>query len=333
MLENISASTLLSKLIKWRKQLIIYTLAAAILSGLVSFLVPKQYKSTVVVFPARHFSTSKLLLEQNTGNQEDYMQLGDEDDAEKLIQVLNSDALKLKVAKVFDLYTRWKIKDTSFSYHYLKLKWEDMVAIKRTEFNSIKIEVHDYTANNSAQLANGISDYCDTVRNEMTRGVSKQALRIVKEALDNTLKMMGQLEDSLQTLRQLGVLDYKSDAEAYTKSYAKAIEKGNKTAVIELEKKLDILKKYGGAYLYVNENLKKYRFKYPVLKAKYDDELMNYKENLPFKFVVEKAKPNEYKAKPKRLLIVGLSSISAFLLTFLMLLFKENLPKLNLKTK
>ena len=333
MLENISASTLLSKLIKWRKQLIIYTLAAAILSGLVSFLVPKQYKSTVVVFPARHFSTSKLLLEQNTGNQEDYMQLGDEDDAEKLIQVLNSDALKLKVAKVFDLYTRWKIKDTSFSYHYLKLKWEDMVAIKRTEFNSIKIEVHDYTANNSAQLANGISDYCDTVRNEMTRGVSKQALRIVKEALDNTLKMMGQLEDSLQTLRQLGVLDYKSDVEAYTKSYAKAIEKGNKTAVIELEKKLDILKKYGGAYLYVNENLKKYRFKYPVLKAKYDDELMNYKENLPFKFVVEKAKPNEYKAKPKRLLIVGLSSISAFLLTFLMLLFKENLPKLNLKTK
>jgi tyrosine-protein kinase Etk/Wzc len=333
MVENISATTLLSKLIKWRKQLLIYTIVAAILSGLVSFLMPKQYKSTVVVFPARHFSTSKLLLEQNTGNQEDYMQLGDEDDAEKLIQVLNSDALKLKVAKVFDLYKRWKIKDTTFAYHYLKLKWEEMVSIKRTEFNSIKIEVYDYTANNSAQLANGISDYSDTVRNEMTRSVSGQALKIVKEAYDNTLTMMRQLEDSLQTLRQLGVLDYKSDVEAYTKSYAKAIEKGNKTAILELEKKLDILKKYGGAYLYINENLKKYRFKYPVLKAKYDDELMNYKENLPFKFVVEKARPNEYKAKPKRLVIIGLSSISAFILTFLILLFKENLPNLNLKTK
>ena len=257
MVENISATTLLSKLIKWRKQLLIYTIVAAILSGLVSFLMPKQYKSTVVVFPARHFSTSKLLLEQNTGNQEDYMQLGDEDDAEKLIQVLNSDALKLKVAKVFDLYKRWKIKDTTFAYHYLKLKWEEMVSIKRTEFNSIKIEVYDYTANNSAQLANGISDYSDTVRNEMTRRVSGQALKIVKEAYDNTLTMMRQLEDSLQTLRQLGVLDYKSDVEAYTKSYAKAIEKGNKTAILELEKKLDILKKYGGAYLYINENLKK----------------------------------------------------------------------------
>jgi hypothetical protein len=331
MIENISAQALIGKIIKWRKQLFIYTLLAAILSVAVSFLIPKQYKSTVIVFSARHFSTSKLLLEQNTGNQEDYMQLGDEDDLEKLIQVLNSDALKLKVAKVFDLYKRWEIKDPAFSYHYLKIKWDEMVTIKRTEFNSIKIEVYDYTANNAAQLANGISDYCDTVRNEMTRRVTGQALKIVKEAFDNTLFMMRQLEDSLQSLRQLGVLDYKSDVEAYTKSYAKAIEKGNKTAVLELENKLDVLKKYGGAYLYVNENLKKYRFKYPVLKAKYDDELMNYKESLPFKFVVEKAIPNEYKAKPKRLIILALSSISAFLITFLVLLFKENFSKLDLK--
>ncbi len=333
MTENISAKTLIVKLIEWRKQLVLYTLIAVVIAVIVALLLPKQYKSTAVVFPARHFSTSKLLLEQNTGNQEDYMQLGDEDDAEKLIQVLNSDALKLKVAKSFDLYKRWKIKDTTFAYHYLKLKWEEMVTIRRTEFNSIKIEVYDYTANNSAQLANGISDYCDTVRNEMTKGVSKQALRIVKEALDNTMFMMAELEDSLQALRQIGILDYKTDVEAYTKSYAKAIEKGNKTAVIELEKKLDVLKKYGGSYLSINENLKKYRFKYPVLKAKYDDELMNYKENLPFKFVVEKAKPNEYKAKPKRMTLVFIASLSSFVLIFISLLFIENFKKINFKNK
>lgn len=331
MVENISAVNLITKIYKWRKPLALATLGAALISLLGSFLIAKQYKSTVIVFPARHFSTSKLLLEQNTGNQEDYMQLGDEDDAEKLIQVLNSDALKLRVAKDFDLYKRWKIKDTTFAYHYLKQKWDEMITIKRTQFNSIKIEVYDYTANNAAHLANGISDYSDTIRNEMTRKVSGQALKIVKEAYDNTLRMMHELEDSLQTLRRLGVLDYKEDVEAYTKSYAKAIEKGNKAAAAELEKKLEVLKNYGGAYLYVNENLKKYRFKYPVLKAKYDDELMNYNENLPFKFVVQKAVPNEFKAKPKRLIIMALSSFSAFLLTFLVLLFKENISKINFK--
>jgi hypothetical protein len=328
MTENISSEKLILKIVKWRKVFIIVSIITFIVTGTIVFLLPKQYKSTAIVFPMRQFSVSKLLTEQNFGNQEDYMQIGDADDAEKLIQVLTSDILKIKVANAFNLWERWNIKDTVFAFHYLKLKWEDMIAIRRTEFNSIKIEAHDYTANGAAQIANGISDYCDTVRFEMSREVAKSALNIVKDEYAHTLKMMSELEDSLQVLRNLGVLDYKSDVEAYTKSYAKAIEKGNKTAQAELEKKLDVLRKYGGAYMLVNENLKKYRFKYPVLKAKYDDALVNYKSNLPFKFVVEKAKPNEYKARPKRLLILGFVLIANNFIALFFLLLKEKFKTL-----
>jgi hypothetical protein len=329
MTENISSVNLIAKIIKWRKVFIIVSLITVVLTGTVVFLLPKQYKSTVVVFPARQFSVSKLLTEQNFGNQEDYMELGDADDAEKLIQVLTSDILKIKVANAFNLWERWKIKDTTFAFHYLKLKWEDMVTIRRTELNSVKIEAFDYTAGGAAQIANGISDYCDTVRAEMSRGVAASALKICKDEYEHTLKMMGELEDSLQVLRNLGVLDYKTDVEAYTKSYAKAIEKGNKTAMAELEKKLDVLKKYGGAYMLVNENLKKYRFKYPVAKSKYDDALVNYNSNLPFKFVVEKAKPNEYKARPMRLVILILTLIANNFLALIFLLFKEKFKNIK----
>ncbi len=325
MTENISSTNLILKIIQWKKIFLIVSLVAIVVTASVVFILPKQYKSTAIVFPVRQFSVSKLLTEQNFGNQEDYMQIGDADDAEKLIQVLTSDILKIKVANAFNLWDRWKVKDSTFAYHYLKLKWEDMVAIRRTEFNSIKIEVHDYSANGAAEIANGISDYCDTVRFEMSKKVAESALGIVKKEYEHTLKMMGELEDSLQVLRNLGVLDYKTDVEAYTKSYAKAIEKGNKTAQAELEKKLDVLRKYGGAYMLVNENLKKYRFKYPVLKAKYDDALVNYGSNLPFKFVVEKAKPNEYKSRPKRLLTIGFVLISCNFLALFFLLLKEKL--------
>ena len=323
MTENISSVNLIVKIIKWKKVFIVVSILTLIITGTVVFLLPKQYKSTAIVFPVRQFSVSKLLTEQNFGNQEDYMQIGDADDAEKLIQVLTSDILKIKVANAFNLWERWNIKDSTFAYHYLKLKWEDMVAIKRTEFNSIKIEAHDYTANGAAQIANGISDYCDSVRFEMSKQVASSALKIVKDEYAHTLKMMSELEDSLQVLRNLGVLDYKSDVEAYTKSYARSIEKGNKTAQAELEKKLDVLRKYGGAYMLVNENLKKYRFKYPVLKAKYDDALVNYNSNLPFKFIVEKAKPNEYKARPRRLLIIGLVLAANNFIALFFLLLKE----------
>jgi len=331
MIEEITAKELILKVIKWRKTFLIITIVSTLVTGILVFLMPKQYKSTVVLFAARQFSVSKLVIEPNSGNQEDYMQIGDEDDVEKLIQFLSSDALKIKVADAYNLWDRWKVRDTAFRYHDLKLKWDDMVAIKRTEFNSVKIEVYDYTANGSAQIANGISDYCDTVKHEMTQAVTAEVVKIVKAEYENTLVRMKELEDSLMVLRKLGVLHYKEQVKAYSKSYAKAIEKNDAGAMKRLEAKLDTLKKYGSAYQNVHDNLEKYSFKYPDIKAKYDEALVNYNTSLPIKFVVEKAKPNEYKAKPNRLLYLSITVIASNLLGFLFLLFREKFNKLKLQ--
>jgi len=331
MIEEISAKELILKIIKWRKTFLLITIVSVIVTGILVFLMPKQYKSTAVLFAARQFSVSKLVIEPNSGNQEDYMQIGDEDDVEKLIQFISSDELKLKVANAYNLWDRWKIKDTVFGYHYLKLKWDDMVTIKRTEFNSVKVEVYDYTANGAAQIANGITDYCDTVKHEMTKTITAGVLKIVKEEYENTLIRMKELEDSLNVLRKLGVLHYKEQVKAYTKSYAKALEKNDLGAINRLEAKLDTLKKYGSAYQNIHDNLEKYSFKYPDIKAKYDEALVNYNTSLPIKFVVEKAKPNEYKAKPNRLLILSVTVIASNLLGFLILLFREKFNKLKLQ--
>ncbi|MBL7911005.1 MAG: hypothetical protein JNJ41_08120 [Bacteroidia bacterium] len=331
MIEEITAKELILKLIKWRKAFLWITIITTLVTGTLVFLMPKQYKSTAVLFAARQFSVSKLVIEPNSGNQEDYMQIGDEDDVEKLIQFLSSDALKIKVANAYNLWDRWNIRDTVFGYHYLKLKWDDMVAIKRTEFNSVKVEVYDYTANGSAQIANGITDYCDTVKHEMTRGITAGVVKIVKEEYENTLLRMKELEDSLMKLRKLGVLHYKEQVKAYSKSYAKALEKNDAGAIKRLEDKLDTLKKYGSAYQNIHDNLEKYSFKYPDIKAKYDEALVNYNTSLPIKFVVERAKPNEYKAKPNRLLILGVSVIASNLLGFLILLFRDKFNKLKLQ--
>lgn len=331
MKEEISANQLILKLIKWRKTFLIITLVSSFATGILVLIMPKQYKSTAVLFAARHFSVSKLVIEPNTGNQEDYMQIGDEDDVEKLIQFLSSDALKLKVANAFNLWERWKIKDTVLGYHYLKLKWDDMVNIKRTEFNSVKVEVYDYTANGAAQIANGITDYCDTVKHEMTQAVTSKVLKIVKNEYENTLLRMKELEDSLKVLRSLGVLHYKEQVKAYSKSYAKAIEKNDNAAMKRLEAKLDTLKKYGSAYQNVHDNLEKYSFKYPDIKSKYDEALVNYNTSLPVKFVVEKAKPNEYKAKPNRILLVMITVIASNVMGFVILLFREKFNKLKLE--
>lgn len=330
---NNTSEQLLIKIIKWRKPIMIASIAAFIISTTVAFLLAPQYKSVATIFPTRSFSVSKLLIEQNIGNQEDYMQIGDEDDAEKLLQILNSDQLKKIIAEKFNLWQRWKIEKDKYAEHYLKLKWENMVRYKRTDFNSIKVEVYDYTANGAAEIANSITDCVDLIKEGMTKDVAQQAYNVIKEEYENTILRMNQLEDSLQVLRQFGILDYKNDVESYTKSYAKALEKGNGNGAKLLEEKLNVLKKYGGAYNQVSENLRKYRFKFPVIKAKYDESQVNLNKSLPFKFVVDKATPNEYKARPVRWLIIFISTASAFILTIVVLgmgdKYKSIINKIN----
>lgn len=323
MIENISARELIQRILRWRRTFMWITIISVLVGGVVVFLIPKQYKSVAIVFPARQFSVSKLVIEANAGNQEDYMNIGDADDCEKLLQILTSDKLKLMVADQLNLWKRWKIRDTTFAYHYLRLKWEDMIVIKRTEFNSIRIEAYDYTANGAAEIANAIVDYSDTVRAEMNRAVAKQVLDIVEKEYYNTLDRMKVLEDSLDVLRKLGVLHYKEQVKAYSRAHARAMEKNDVIAMKRIEQKLDTLKKYGSAYQYTKDNLDKYSSKYPDIKMKYDEALVNYNSIIPLKFVVERGKPNEYKARPKRMVLLLIIVLSTNLVGLFWLLFRE----------
>jgi uncharacterized protein involved in exopolysaccharide biosynthesis len=329
MSDNISSTGLIVKIYKWRKFFLYVSVISFLVTGVIVFLLPKQYKSTAILFAARQFSVSKLVIEANAGNQEDYMEIGDEDDCEKLIQVISSDELKIRVADAFDLWKRWDLNDSVLKYHYLKQKWQDMVVIKRTEFNSIKVEVYDYTPEGAAEIANGITDYCDTIKRAMTREMAGKVLTIVKNEFSATVARMKELEDSLQELRALGVMHYKEQVKAFSKSYAQAIEKGDANAIKRLEGKLDTLKKYGGAYQNIHDNLDKYGAKYPDIKQKYDEALVNYNTVMPMKFVVERAKPNMYKEKPRRMIIMALVLAANNLLALLFLLLKEKFKTIS----
>lgn len=323
----------LAKIYKWRKPLLIVTFSAAILSLIASLLISPQYKGTAIVFPSRSFSVSKLLIEPNVGGQEDYMEFGDEDDAEKLLQILNSTEIRELVAEKYDLYTEWKIprKKEELSQHYLKLKWDEMVSFKRTDYVSIRIDVYDYVASRAANIANSIVEYADSVKFRMSKEVAGQALAIVEEEYANTITRINDLEDSLQSIKTLGVYDYKVEMEAYSKAMAKAVSKGDASAVHNLKPKIDTLNKYGIIYENVFQNLRKYRLKLPLIKQKYDDAVVNFKKHLPAKFIVDKAITNEKKARPVRAIIVLVPTISAFLLALLYLLFADKLIELKKK--
>ncbi len=294
-----------------------------VIGTIISFILPVEYESETIILPARHFSVSKMLVEPNVGNQEDYMEIGDDDDLEKLLQIIYSDDLKILLANKMNLWKRWKIENKEYKLYYLKSKWDHYINIYRTNYGSVKIKVYDRHPDTAAVIGNLIVELIDTVQKNMNAERVKTALMIVKNEYDNTISRINEMEDSLNTLRKLGIYDYKEQIKAFSKEYAKAIAKGNIKEKENVEQVFNLLQKYGGAYNTWSENLRKYRAKFAVIKAKYDQMLVDANHVLPLKFTVQKAVPNNKKARPIRWLIVLISFVSTQVLVFTYFIYQS----------
>lgn len=146
------------------------------------------------------------------------MDIGDEDDIEKLMQILNSTELQELVVKKYNLFNHWKIStDDPNKNTWMSLKFAEMISYKRTDMLSVKIEVFDYSPDTAALIANSITELADTVKKHFAKRIAVDALNIIKEEYSKNLTFMQLLEDSMQRLRSKGILDYNLQVEAFSK--------------------------------------------------------------------------------------------------------------------
>jgi uncharacterized protein involved in exopolysaccharide biosynthesis len=312
----------------WRKVLIIITIATAILSVAASFLITPKFKSTVILFPTSSNSISKSLLSENTGNKTDILDFGEEEQAEQLLQILNSSKIRDKVIQRFDLANHYDIsEDSKFKNTYLIQEYNDNISFRRTEFMAVEISVLDKDPQMAADIANTISNLLDSTKNAMQKERAIRGFQIVKGNYESIQKEMKMLEDSLKFIREKGVNDYETQAEMTNQELAIQIGKGNKQGIERLEAKLDTLSKYGGLYVAFRTNLIYKIEQSNKIKAKYDEAKIDAEEYIPQKFVVDSAFKAEKKTTPVRWLIVLISSFAAFMLSILVIIFIENVYK------
>jgi len=315
-----------------RRYFLWVSVCALIVGAIMLYLVPKQYTSYTLLFPSKQFSPSKLVIEVDAGNQLDYMSFGFADDCERLIDLLNSDALKLEIANRYGLWDRWKIKKKSESaLNTLQKRWDEKISVKRTEYNSVRVEATDFSPQGAADLVNGMVQYSDTIKFRMNKPLVDYVLRVVKTEYDSTLARLKVLQDTLANIRMAGVLDYKEMLRAFMRRYTKAVAKADIDGMRRLETELTKLNRYGSAYLFIEKNLEEYSTKYPDIRRKYDEALVNSESMLPGKFVVDKALPDSYWTKPRPLFfilnILLLANVFLCVIFYLMQRFKGHTTK------
>lgn len=314
----------------WNKRvpLLIITFLAGVASILISFTITPKFRSSVVMFPTTSTSISKNLLADNYGGRSSMYEIGEEEQSEQLMQILNSEEIRNRVIDKYNLMEHYEIKgDSKFPMTQLYAEFNSNINFELTQYLSVVINVLDSDPQMAADIANDIASLVDTVYNRMLNQRAIDAFHLVKKEYNSMVMNMEELQDSINIIRALGINDYETQSERYYEGLSRAINEGNYNAQKIIEEKLTVLSEFGGSYVAIRDHLQQEAQRLSRMKQRYQEAELEASQNLPHIFIVDSAFKAEKKAYPKKSIIVIISTLAAFLLTLISLIVVENIRK------
>lgn len=332
-----SSANLIAFFYKNIKTLVIIPFAAMVLAVIFSaptFIKP-LFESQVILFPSTTNSVSKALLPQSNGyGDEDILEFGDEQQAEQLLQILNSGEIRDSVITKFDLMNHYDI-DPESDYPRTKLfkEYESKIEFARTQFMSVEITVLDTDPNKAAEIANYIAYLVDKTKRRVQKSRAQMGLEIVKNEYHSLQGEIRTMEDKLTELRYKGVHDYESQSAVFNEQYAIALAEGaSQSRIRELERRLDTLAKYGGRYVAIRDELQLLKEEEVKLKTKFDQAKVDVNQTLPATFKVDEARPAERKTYPKRSVLILAVGFATLVIVAFVLLVRNSIIEFKSKS-
>ena len=309
---------------KNRKVLLLTGIIAGVISIVISLLLPVLYESNAIVFPT---ATSTVSFNAQSNAKASSMDFGEEENAEQLIQILQSSPLRNRVIEQFNLAKVYDIDpEEDGYYHNLGMAYESHIHFERTRFGSINISVLDETPQLAADIANKIVQLIDTVKNELIKERTVPAFEINRRKLDQLIASQDELNSEMDSLSQMGVID------ALSRSSLFAALNESKTADDKafFKNQIDVNLKYGSRYDALSD-LREFRIeKMTDQEVSFEQAESDALENFNHKFVVESAVASDKKAKPKRMIIVLIFTLASIILMFITLLIRDRFRTVKL---
>jgi len=292
----------------WKKKFILMVVAiiAGITSIIVSLMITPMYQSSVIMFPASSTSISKDLLSQNYSGRQNVHGFGEEEQAEQLLQILNSEPIRSRIIEKYKLLEHYEIKaEEKYPLTRLYEEYKSNINFRLTEFMSVEISVMDRDPEYAANIANDISDLVDTVYNGMIKERAWEAFRLVEKEYLEASHNLALLRDSMDVLN--------------AKVSGKVKTSGDPGSNL-----IKAISENGAHYITMMNMLRYETGLVSDLNLKYKEARLEAEQNLPHKFVVEAAYPSEKKAYPNKSLIVIVSTFASLLFALIVLIVIDN---------
>ncbi len=309
----------------WRKRvtILIVTGIAFVASIIISLFLTPLFKSTAIVFPT---ATSTVSFSEQRNAKASSMDFGEEEQAEQLLQILQSSRIRNRIVNQFDLFNHYEIDPNDPNKNYnLGQEYNSHIQFSRTRYGSIEIEVLDRDRELAATIANKIVDLIDTVKNEMIKERTIPAFEINKRKKEMLEAEKQQILLEMDSLSRMGVVSIEGRANLFS-AYNESKNAADRDF---FKKQIDVNLLYGARF----DGLEMLRDEKIVKLTNFEDsyEQAESDANALFnhKFVVEPAVVADKKAKPKRMIIVLLATMGTFFFIIFALLVRERLSELR----
>ena len=304
---------LLAILWKWKKHLIVVAILAVVLSMFFSssiFIKPK-YKSTARIYPSKNIYV-----------------FSDESESEQLLEIIGALDIKLRVIDAFDLSKEYKIsKQDPLYMTYMLSEFNDNVSFKKTEYETVEIQVLDTDPKRAAAMCDSIISFLDKKILSMHRIKYEEAARIALIDMGFITHQIDSVQEKLNILRQdYNIFDYENQSKEISRGMVKILSKQgeNSAAGRAIQKMARNFEEKGGEYLLLTERQKYMLTQLNDLKKVYDESVSGAKKKIIYGQRVQNPFPADKKSYPVRSLIVLISTLAAIFASMLLVLFLEN---------
>jgi uncharacterized protein involved in exopolysaccharide biosynthesis len=339
--------------LKYKKHILVFTLIGIIAGVALAFLIKPKYEAFTIFYPSANSSISKSILDDS--NLEGLMEFGSEDQSDQMLQILNSDNLKERVIKKFNLMEHYEISnDEKYALTKVKKEFTNNADFMRTDYLAVKITITDDDPVYAANIANYVGYVLDSIKTDIQRERTKQAFAIIKTQYLAKKNQLDSLQTVLTVLRGKGIYDYKSQSEVLSIAIIKAETqlqeeqarvkvyeayqaslpdttiiraKGRlaaaKGALSAVKPRIESFGKYSGEYLENEAMFEKQKDALAILQTKYENAEVDFQQTINQKFIIDKAKIPEIKSFPNKLLVILAVTFFAFLIGLFMAVYNE----------
>jgi len=289
---------------------VVAVVLAAVFSG-PAFIRP-MYKSTARIYPS------------NIG------EMSEESKTEQMLEIINSNDVKLKMMDAFPLNEDYKIKKDDPQYlSYMFDIYNKNISASKTQYETVELVVMDFYPQRAAQMCDSLIEFYNKKVGQIHKAKRGEVLVILEKQLDKKRHEYDSIYVALNELRnQSGIVNFSAQVPEVTRGYMTALATGRGSAsdTKQIRNLYDNMLASGADVFRYEKEYNKAINSLDSLKLLYDVTLSEYEKKITYSHVIEKPFPADKKSHPVRWMIVFFSAFSAVfmaLLVFLVLDYRK----------